>query len=117
MTDIGCSTPHVLAQLQRCDALLLELNHDREMLARSPYPASVRARIGGRLGHLANDIAGDILRGCLHSGMRHVVAAHLSLQNNLPALVRETLASVTGGIAEDFVVADPVLGFSWLDLR
>jgi phosphoribosyl 1,2-cyclic phosphodiesterase len=117
LTDIGCSTPHVLEQLQRCDALLLELNHDREMLARSPYPASVRARIGGRLGHLANDVAAEILRSCLHSGMRHVVAAHLSLRNNLPALARETLALATGGIADDFVVADPLMGFSWLDLR
>ncbi len=117
LTDIGCATPHVLAHLQVCDALLLEFNHDRNLLARSAYPESLKRRIGGRLGHLANDISAEILQACLHPGLRHVVAAHLSAQNNHPRLARQTLAETTGANADEFVVADPALGFAWLDLK
>ena len=117
LTDAGMATPHLLAHLQRCDALLLEFNHDREKLARSAYPASLKARIGGRLGHLANDTAAEILAACLHPGLRHVVAAHLSEQNNTPETVQALMAHTMGGCAEDFVVAHPASGFGWLALR
>lgn len=117
LTDAGISTPHLLAHLQTCDALLLEFNHDRERLARSSYPASLKARIGGRLGHLANDTAAEILGACLHGAMRHVVAAHLSEQNNSPELVRDAMARATGASGDEFVVADAAVGFGWLSLR
>jgi phosphoribosyl 1,2-cyclic phosphodiesterase len=117
LTDAGASTPHMIANLQQCDALLLECNHDRAMLAGSSYPASLKARIGGRLGHLANDTAAQILADCLHGGLRHLVAAHLSERNNSPALARAALMPVCGGAADDIVVADPLRGFGWLDLR
>jgi len=117
LTDAGMATPHLLAHLQCCDALLLEFNHDREQLARSNYPPSLKARIGGRLGHLANDTAAEILAACQHPGLRHVVAAHLSEQNNRPDTVRALMARTLGGAAEDFIVADPGCGFGWLALR
>jgi phosphoribosyl 1,2-cyclic phosphodiesterase len=117
LTDAGSVTAHLLAQLQACDALLLECNHDRGMLANSAYPASLKARIGGRLGHLANDTAAEILAACLHSGLKHLVAAHLSERNNRPALAQVVLASVLGADPTDVLVADPVLGFDWLDIR
>lgn len=117
LTDSGVSTPHVLANLQQCDALLLECNHDRDLLSKSRYPASLKARIGGRLGHLSNHVAASILHACMHTGLRHVVAAHLSEQNNSPALAGAALAASTGGTVDDIVVADPELGFGWLDLR
>lgn len=117
LTDVGSITPHLLASLQRCDALLLECNHDRAMLASSSYPASVKARIGGRLGHLANDLSAEILKGCLHDGLQHVVAAHLSERNNTPALVRAALGAARGTAGEDIVIADPLRGFDWLDIR
>ncbi len=116
LTDVGSITPHLLKSLQRCDALLLECNHDREMLARSSYPASLKARIGGRLGHLANETAAQILAACLHAGLRHLVAAHLSERNNSPALARAALGRVCDGTSDEVVVADPLLGFGWLDL-
>ena len=71
----------------------------------------------GRLGHLANDTAADILGACLHGAMRHVVAAHLSEQNNSPELVRQALAEATGAPGHEFVVADAADGFDWLSLR
>jgi len=61
LTDVGASTPHLVAQLQQCDAMLLECNHDRDMLAKSRYPASLKARIGGHLGHLSNHVATEIV--------------------------------------------------------
>ena len=116
LTDVGSITPHLLANLQRCDALLLECNHDRGMLAASSYPASLKARIGGRLGHLANDTAAQILAACRHDGLRHLVAAHLSERNNTPAPARAALAQACGGAHDDIVVADPLNGFGWLGL-
>ena len=116
LTDVGSITPHLLANLQGCDALLLECNHDREMLAQSRYPAALKARIGGRYGHLSNDTAAQILAACMHAGLRHLVAAHLSQQNNRPDLARAALARVCGGSPRDIVVADPSQGFGWLSL-
>ena len=116
LTDVGSITPHLIACLQRCDALLLECNHDREMLANSSYPASLKSRIGGRLGHLANDSSAQILAACWHGGLKHLVAAHLSERNNTPALARAALVDVCGRAPADIVVADPALGFGWLSL-
>lgn len=116
LTDAGSITPHLLEHLQACDALLLECNHDAQLLAQSSYPASLKARIGGRFGHLSNDTAARILAACLHAGLRHLVAAHLSEQNNRPDLARRALAGACGTTAEDIVVADPLFGFDWLSL-
>lgn len=116
LTDAGSITPHMLAHLQGCRALLLECNHDLAMLQASRYPASLKARIAGRLGHLCNDDAARILAQCLHAGLRHLVAAHLSEQNNRPELARAALAAACGSSGDDIVVADPADGCGWLDL-
>lgn len=116
LTDVGTITPHLLAHLQGCDALLLECNHDTALLAGSSYPASLKSRIGGRLGHLSNDTAAQILAACLHGGLKHLVAAHLSERNNTPHLARAALAQVCGSAPADIVVADPLHGFGWLSL-
>lgn len=117
LTDAGSITPHLLAQLQGCHALLLECNHDPAMLAESRYPASLKARIGGRYGHLSNDTAAQILAACLHSGMKHVVAAHLSEQNNRAELALSALAGVCGTRTTDMQAAGRHWGFDWLELR
>jgi phosphoribosyl 1,2-cyclic phosphodiesterase len=114
LTDVGSITPHLLMHLRACDALLLECNHDRDLLAASSYPASLKARIGGRFGHLANDVSAQLLAACMHAGLRQLVAAHLSERNNRPALVRAALAAASGIPAEEIVVADPLTGFDWL---
>jgi phosphoribosyl 1,2-cyclic phosphodiesterase len=117
LTDVGSITPHLVANLQGCDALLLECNHDAGLLAASRYPAFLKERIGGRLGHLSNDTAAQILGACQHAGLRHLVAAHLSERNNRPELARDALARVCGAAPNDIIVADPRLGFGWLELR
>jgi len=116
LTDVGSSSPHLIEHLQGLDALLLECNHDVAMLAASRYPASLKARIGGRFGHLSNDTAAQILEACSHAGLRHVVAAHLSERNNTPDLARAALAPVWGERFERIVVADQRHGFAWIDL-
>ena len=117
LTDVGSITPHLVANLQGCNALLLECNHDTGLLAASRYPAFLKERIGGRFGHLSNDTAAQILDACRHAGLRHLVAAHLSERNNRPDLARAALARVCGAAPADIVVADPTLGFDWLDLH
>lgn len=116
LTDLGTASDDVADRLQGCDALLLECNHDRELLATGPYPAFLKRRIGGRHGHLANHQAATLLRHVAHGGLRHVVAAHLSQQNNRPALAAAALAEALGSAATDVVVADAAHGCGWLDL-
>ncbi|HVW49053.1 MAG TPA: MBL fold metallo-hydrolase [Trinickia sp.] len=114
LTDVGACTPHITAMLNGCNALVLECNHDVQMLATSRYPQSLKARIGGNHGHLSNDAAAEILRGLDRTRLTHVVAAHLSQQNNLPDLAQAALAGVLGAAQHDVLVASQALGFDWL---
>jgi phosphoribosyl 1,2-cyclic phosphodiesterase len=114
LTDVGVSTPHIVDVLNGCDALVLESNHDVAMLAASRYPPSLKARIGGMHGHLNNDAAAEILAAIDRSKLRHLVAAHLSQQNNLPELAQAALSAVLGAQAADVVVATQADGFDWL---
>ncbi|MEY4882816.1 MAG: hypothetical protein RIS34_670 [Pseudomonadota bacterium] len=116
LTDLGHATPHVLAQLARCDALLLECNHDADMLASSPYPEFLKQRVGGRYGHLSNQAASGIAAAVAHPGLKTVIAAHLSKQNNQPELARAALAMALGCTALDIGVADPACGTDWLSV-
>jgi phosphoribosyl 1,2-cyclic phosphodiesterase len=116
LTDVGTSTPHISEVLSGCDALILECNHDLRMLAASRYPPSLKARIGGAHGHLNNDDAAGILASLDRSKLRHLVAAHLSQQNNLPELAQAAMAAVLGGATEDVIVASQEEGFAWLSL-
>ena len=116
LTDVGTSTPHISSVLSGCDALVLECNHDVRMLAESRYPQSLKARIGGNHGHLNNDAAAEILASLDRSRLRHLVAAHLSQQNNSPALAQAAMAHVLGAAPTEVVVASQGEGFAWLSL-
>lgn len=116
LTDLGHATAHVMAHLEDCDALLLECNHDTEMLAQSAYPASLKRRVGGQYGHLSNTAAAEIARALGHQGLKHLVAAHLSAQNNCPALVQGLMADALSRSAEDIIVARPDVGTRWLQI-
>ena len=113
LTDAGQSTPHLVQALGGCDALVLECNHDRDMLANSRYPWSLKQRIGGAYGHLSNDTAADILAAIDRSRLQRVVGAHLSQQNNTPELARQALESVLVGGGLDIMVACQAEGFGW----
>ena len=117
LTDLGEPTAAVAQALQGCDALLLECNHDPGLLAASAYPAWLKRRIGGARGHLANCQSAALLDACRHSGMRHVVAAHLSRQNNRPELAQAALRGALGTAPAQLDVADAAEGCAWIELN
>lgn len=116
LTDSGCLTPHVVDMLDACDALVLECNHDAGMLAQSGYPASLKRRISGRLGHLDNATAASLLHEIDVSRLQHIVAAHLSEQNNRTDLAVTALAGALGCHHDWVGVADQANGFGWRDI-
>ena len=113
LTDTGRITAHIRESLDACDALLLECNHDTHMLAHGPYSSRLKARVGGPLGHLSNDQAAGLLAGIDTSRLQHLVAAHLSEQNNQPDLAREALAGALDCAVERVGVAGQETGFDW----
>jgi len=96
VVDLGRMTPQLRDAIRELDILVLESNHDEAMLARGPYPISVQRRIAGASGHLSNREAGVIARTCAHSGLQHLVLAHLSEHCNTPD---HALASVSAALA------------------
>jgi phosphoribosyl 1,2-cyclic phosphodiesterase len=116
LTDLGHATAHVLQHLAGCSALLLECNHDAALLAQSVYPEFLKQRVGGRYGHLSNDAAAEIAKSLDHPALAHIVAAHLSRQNNHPDLARAALATALGRTAADIAVADQAAGSDWISL-
>ena len=87
-TDLGYIPPNVKAQLKGVDLLLLESNHDLEMLRDGPYPWSVKQRVLSRVGHLSNEATADYLENGYDGQAAYVILAHLSESNNLPELAR-----------------------------
>ncbi len=114
LTDLGTVTPSVRASYACCDALVLEANHDPDMLANGPYPWPLKQRVGGAYGHLSNSQAAVLLASVERSALQHVVAAHLSEQNNAPALARSALEGVLNGSAAQLHLADQESGCEWL---
>jgi phosphoribosyl 1,2-cyclic phosphodiesterase len=99
--------------LSGCDALVLECNHDPEMLRLSSYPQKLRERIGGRYGHLDNGAAAELLASLDTGRLKHLVAAHLSQENNRPELARAALARAIGCDPGWVEVADQDNGLAW----
>ncbi len=93
-TDTGVMTPLLLERLRGCDLLLLEANHDADMLRHGPYPWFLKQRIWSRRGHLANHQAQDALDRVAGPALKAVVGMHLSAENNRPELVEQALRSV-----------------------
>ena len=115
LTDLGSITPVVREHYQRCDALLLECNHDVTMLANGPYPYSLKQRVGGDWGHLNNQQAASLLEDAEVARLQHVVIAHLSEKNNTPALARMAIEPMLVN-SDALLSADQEAGFDWLDI-
>jgi len=88
VTDLGYIPDSIRVHLRGTDFLILESNHDLEMLKVGPYPWAVKQRVMGRRGHLSNDVVGDFILGDLKDDTRTLVLAHLSEHNNHPELAR-----------------------------
>ena len=113
LTDTGSITTHIEEQLNGCHALLLECNHDTDMLAEGSYPLSLKQRVGGRFGHLSNHQASDLLRRLDTSNLNHLIAAHISEQNNTPQFAKEALWSGLGFEPDWIDILDQDEGFNW----
>ncbi len=87
-TDLGYMPQNVAQQLRRCDIVMLESNHDLDMLRDGPYPWSVKQRVLSRVGHLSNTAAAEFLEKGYDGCAQYVVLAHLSQSNNMPELAR-----------------------------
>lgn len=114
VTDIGRPTAAVAAALSGVHALLLECNHDRELLWGGAYPPFLKARIGGDLGHLSNAQSAQLLAMLDRRCLGQVVAGHLSRQNNRPELACAALAPVLGCAPADVQVAGQGQGCDWV---
>ena len=116
LTDIGASTAHVEQTLSGLDALVLECNYDADMLWRGAYPKWLKERIAGPFGHLDNLQSERLLAALDRSRLKHVIAAHLSQQNNRAELARAALARAMG-CSEDWIgLASQDGGFDWKSL-
>ena len=95
-TDLGKVTAEAKSKLQKLDALLIESNHDVEMLDAGPYPWVTKKRIKSDVGHLSNEACGEMLSSIKHSGLRLIVLMHMSETNNHPELARITARQALG---------------------
>ena len=116
LTDAGSLTAHMQAVLSGLDALILECNHDLDMLWDSGYPQRLKERIAGKFGHLDNHTAAELLTLVDCRRLKHLVAAHLSKQNNTPELARAALARGLNCELEWVGVATQSDGFAWREV-
>ena len=113
LTDAGSTTQHIAQVLGGCDALVLECNHDLQMLENGPYAWPLKKRVGSRLGHLDNESAAALLGKLDNSKLKHIIAAHLSAKNNTQALAKNALSQALGCESDWVGIADQVEGFAW----
>ncbi|MCY4043842.1 MAG: MBL fold metallo-hydrolase [Cellvibrionales bacterium] len=115
LTDLGSLSPHVQRAFSDCDALVLEANHDVDMLMNGPYPPSLRARVAGNWGHLSNQQAFDFLQGAGVKLPSTLVLGHISMQNNSEDKVKSVFSSIESQVPKmHYATQDE--GYDWLDV-
>ena len=113
LTDAGSATPHIVQVLNGCDALVLECNHDLDLLENGPYAWSLKKRVGSRLGHLDNHSAAQLLASLDNRKLKHIIAAHLSAKNNTPYLAKSALSQALDCELDWIAIAQQDSGFDW----
>ena len=114
-TDIGCAQKGWMAEAAGADILLIESNHDLDMLREGPYPPALKRRILGKRGHLSNVAAGEAVAALCAGGVRRVILGHLSGENNAPRLAYEAVARALA--AAGFGDGDVALSVAHRDRR
>ncbi len=116
-TDSGCITDEILENLSGCDTVITEANHDVNLLKTGPYPFHLKKRILGDLGHLSNDLCGELCAILSKSGTKEIWLGHLSDHNNLPSLAYTTVskALMDSGINVGSDVALNVIPKYWIE--
>lgn len=116
-TDLGIVTSVVKTHLTACDILILEANHDPQMLIEGPYPWPLKQRIQSRSGHLSNEDTANLLKELWHDNLSHVVLAHLSEENNTPEKAIHSVEPVLNGANVEIHVASQESGSCVLTLK
>lgn len=96
-TDLGCIPANIVEALRDCNVLMIESNHDLEMLRTGPYPWAVKQRVLSRVGHLSNDALAEFFSKHYDGAATYVVLAHLSEQNNHPEIARRVAETSLDG--------------------
>lgn len=117
LTDVGEITPYIADAYSRCSAVLLEFNHDLDMLWSGQYAMQLKRRVSGRFGHLNNQQSAELLKLLLQGSLRFVMAVHLSESNNLRALVEQQLSDIANHFEFRYQIAvqDRVSGWCSLE--
>jgi phosphoribosyl 1,2-cyclic phosphodiesterase len=117
LTDTGMITSHIVDTLSACHGLLLECNHDVELLQQGEYPLSLKQRVAGDYGHLNNAQAASLLEQMDTSKLYYIAAMHLSEKHNRPAMARRALSKALGWRINDIQVAHQDSGLDWFQLN
>ena len=117
LTDTGMITPHIIETLSGVDALLLECNHDIEMLAEGEYTTYLKQRVGSDYGHLNNHQAAELLEKIDSSNLATIVAMHISEKNNDPVLAQLALAEALDWDHDEILIAHQAEGFDWMSVN
>ena len=114
ITDLGYGSKNLIGSLSNVQSLVIEANHDQEMLNQSEYPESLKIRIGGRYGHLSNHEAAKILKEINAEGFKFIGAAHLSDKNNHPDIVKKILGDAIGKESSFVKIISQDHGIDWV---
>ncbi len=117
LTDLGSITNRVKMAYRECQILMLECNHDPNMLLNGPYPPSLKRRVGGNFGHLSNDQAAQLLSSVNRSQLKQVLVSHISEQNNDPNLALDTLYPELEGYQTKVDLLTQNEGCDWFTLH
>lgn len=108
ITDLGHYTETILNEIRTCDLVMIEANHDEEMLQMGSYPYYLKRRILSEVGHISNEVSGEIACDIVKNGKtRNILLGHLSRENNFPDLAYETVKSIME--SEGIRVGDDVM--------
>ncbi len=116
LSDVGTITPHICEQLDLCDALLVECNHDPVMLRDGPYAESLKVRVAGPLGHLSNGQTAELLSNIDTSLLQHLVIAHMSETNNTAELARNAVVNALGHDPDWLDIAPQDKAMAWKEI-
>jgi phosphoribosyl 1,2-cyclic phosphodiesterase len=116
LTDLGSITKRVISAYRECDVLMLECNHDPELLQNGPYPPSLKRRVGGNYGHLSNKQAADLLFQVNRTQLKHVLISHISEKNNETQLALDTIAPALDGFQVKVELLTQNEGCDWISV-
>ncbi len=116
LTDVGAITEHIIELYQCCDGLMIESNHDEDMLFNGSYPRSLKNRVGGNWGHLNNKQMLYFLKNIELEQLQELVIGHISENNNSVSLVKETISEISKQLSS-VSYATQNEGFDWIQLK